>query len=68
VRLELARNAALNLLWCIPGGLIVMYFTMVFSAWRYRVTMHPDYFAEAFELNPEQEADVPLQSEIDDKW
>lgn len=71
VPLTLAVNAALNLLWCIPGGLIVMYFALLYSAWRHRLTSHPYRIADAdaIELTREEVGgDVPPQSDRNDKW
>jgi uncharacterized protein involved in exopolysaccharide biosynthesis len=64
VPVTLASNAMYNLLWSIPGGLIVMYFAMLYSARQERMTL--DEIAEAIELEIEEEEAVAQEKA--DNW
>ncbi|MCB1097924.1 MAG: hypothetical protein KDN22_20295 [Verrucomicrobiae bacterium] len=69
VPLALAGNAAFNLLWCIPGGLIVMYFAMLYSARQQRLAVYPDQIADAIELDADEVAsNAPPYSKGEDNW
>ncbi|MDA0812524.1 MAG: hypothetical protein O3C21_09085, partial [Verrucomicrobia bacterium] len=69
VRRTMMLAAATNLLWCIPGGLIVMYFAMLYTTRQQRLAVHSDQIPEAIELDAEEvESSAPPYSKGDENW
>ena len=69
VPLTITLAAATNLLWSIPGGLIVMYFAMLYTTRQQRLAVHPDQIPDAIELDAEEvESAEPPYSKGDEDW
>lgn len=58
-----ADNALYNFLWCIPGGLIVMYFAMLYTAKSERYELEAEEIPEAVEVEVEDELEAAEKEE-----